>query len=121
MITSQRILVGRIGEVLDNFSKIILISNQNSSFDAKIGDSDTYGLVKGKGHFEAWLELIPKEKEVKIGDTVITSALGGIFPKNILVGEISEVQKSDVEPFQKAKINIGADIKGLRSVFIISQ
>ena len=120
VITNQKVLVGRIGEVLDNFSKIVLISDQNSSFDAKISDSDAYGVVNGKGHSEAWLELIPKEKEVKTGDIVITSALGGIFPKDILVGQIGEVQKSDVEPFQKAKIIMGVDIKGLKSIFIIS-
>ncbi len=118
-ITSQKVLVGRIGEVFDNFSKIILISNENSSFDAKIGGNDVYGIVKGKGHSEAWIELILKEKEVKIGDAVLTSALGGIFPKNLLVGEISEVQKSDVDLYQKAKINIGADIKELKTVFVI--
>jgi rod shape-determining protein MreC len=119
VITSQKVLVGKIGEVLDNFSKIILISSKDSSFDAKIGDSDAYGAVKGKGYFEVWLELIPKEKEVKIGDTVITSAFGGIFPKNLLVGEVVEVQKSDVEPFQKAKIEIYAKFQDLKTVFII--
>lgn len=118
-ITSQKVLIGRIGEVFDNFSKMILISNENSSFDAKIGDNDVYGIVKGKGHSEAWIELILKEREVKIGDTVLTSALGGIFPKNLLVGEISEVQKSDVDLYQKAKISVGANIKELKTVFVI--
>ncbi len=119
VITSQKVLVGRIGEVLDNFSKIVLISDKNSSFDAKISDSEIYGVVKGKGHSEARLELIPKEKEMKIGDIVLTSSLGGIFPKDILIGEISEVQKSDVEPFQAAKIEIYAKIQNLKTVFII--
>lgn len=120
VITGQKVLVGRIGEVLDNSSKIILISNKNSSFDAKIGDSDAYGVVNGKGRSEVWLELIPKEKEVKAGDAVLTSPLGGVFPKNILVGEINEVQKSDVNPFQKAKIEIYAKIQDLKTVFIIT-
>jgi len=119
VITSQKVLVGKIGEVLDNFSRIILISNKDSSFDAKVSDSDAYGVVKGKGHSDVWLEFIPKEKEIKIGDTVLTSPLGGIFPKDILVGEISEAQKSDVEPFQKAKIKIYAKIQDLKTVFII--
>lgn len=119
VITPQKVLVGRIGEVMDNFSKIILISNKDSSFDAKITNSDAYGVVKGKGRSEAWLELIPKEKEVKIGDIVLTSPLGGIFPKDILVGEIIEVQKSDVEPFQTAKIELSAKIQDLATVFII--
>ena len=121
VITSQKVLVGRIGEVLDNFSKIVLISDQNSSFDAKISDSDAYGVVNGKGRSEVWLELIPKEKEIKTGDVVITSALGGIFPKDILVGQVGEVQKSDVEPFQSAKIELSAKIRDLKTVFIIQR
>ena len=120
VITSQKVLVGKIGEVLDNFSKIILISNKDNSFDAKISDSETYGVVKGKGNLEAYFELILKEKEVKIGDTVITSSLGGIFPKGLLAGEIEEVKKSDVDPFQTARIRIGFKFKELKQVFIIA-
>lgn len=121
VITQEKILVGRVGEVYDNFSKVILISNKESSFDAKIPDTEIQGIVKGKGNLESFLDLILKEKEIKEGDLVITTSLGGIFPEGLLVGKVKTVKKSDVEPFQKAEISLFFDIKEIENLFIITK
>jgi rod shape-determining protein MreC len=119
VITSQKILLGRIGEVYENFSEVILISNKDSSFSAEIQDKDASGIVKGEGNLRLYLDLIPKNKEISKGEFVITTALGGIFPKGILVGEITEVKKTDIQPFQTAEIKPSFKIEELDSVFII--
>jgi len=149
VITSQKVIIGRIGEVYDNFSEVILISNKESSFDAKISEKDSYppeegaslsagtprlptalpaeggapiyGVVKGKGNLELYLDLIPKDKEISEGDFVITSALGGIFPQGLLVGEIKKVKKTDIEPWQTAEIYPSFQLKELDNLFIISE
>lgn len=82
VITKQKMLVGRIGEVNNNFSKVILISNKESSFVGKITDTDIFGEVNGKGNFKIFFERIPREKEIKDGDLVITTPLGRIFQKD---------------------------------------
>ena len=120
VITSQKILLGRIGEVYENFSEVILISNKDSSFSVKIQDKDASGIVKGEGSLMLFLDLIPKNKEISEGEFVITTALGGIFPKGILVGEITEVKKTDIQPFQTAGIKPSFKIDGLDGVFIIT-
>jgi len=120
VITQQKTLVGKISEVYENFSKVMLVSNKNSSFDAKISDSEIYGVVKGKGNFKLFLDLIPKEKEIKEGDFIVTTSLGGVFPEGLLVGEITEVKKLDVEPFQQAEIKPAFDIKEIENLFIIT-
>lgn len=119
VITEQRTLLGKIGEVYDNFSEIVLISNPEVSFDAKVSESDIFGVIKGKGRSEISLEFVPKEKELKSGSFVVSAALGGIFPEGILVGEIREIKKLDTDPFQSAKIKPGFDIKKLDKLFII--
>jgi len=121
VITQQKILIGKISQVFENFSDVMLISNKESSFDAKILDTETYGIVKGKGNFELYFDLIPKEKELKEGNFLVTSALGGVFPPGLLIGEIKEVKKSDVELFQKAEIKPAFDIKELEFLFVITE
>ncbi|MFH1894783.1 MAG: rod shape-determining protein MreC, partial [Patescibacteria group bacterium] len=74
---------------------------------------------KGQGALGAILDLVPREFEIKEGDSVLTSALGGVFPGGILVGKISKVEKNDVESFQKAQVQPSFDIKELEDVFII--
>lgn len=119
VITQQKTLVGKIDEVYKNFSKVMLISNKNSSFDVKISEKEIYGLSKGKGNFKVLLDLVPQDKEIKEGDLVLTTALGGIFPNGLLIGKIKEVKKSDVEPFQQAEINLSFDIKEIETLFVI--
>lgn len=120
VISQQKFLVGKISEVYENFSKVQLSSNKDSSFDAKIPDAEIYGLVKGRGSFKLFLDLVPYDKEIKKGDFVITASLGGIFPEGLLVGEIKEIKKLDVKPFQEAEIKPAFDIKELKSLFIIT-
>jgi len=120
VINQQKALIGKISEIYDNFSKIMLISNKESSFDAQVQERDLEGIVKGKGNFKVFLELIPKEKEIKEGDLLVTSSLGGIYPKGLLVGQIKEVQKSEIEPFQRAEIKSAFEVGEIEHFFIIT-
>ena len=120
VITSGKVLVGRIGRVFEDFSEVILISNKESSFEAKIAGQDIFGIAKGKGSLKVSLELIPREKSVSREDLVVSSSLGGIFPQGLLVGKVREVKKSDVEPFQIAEIIIGFTVDNLNKLFIIT-
>ncbi len=121
VITPQKLLLGRITEVYDNFSEVMLITNKDSSFDAKILDKDIYGVVKGKGDSDLYLDLVPKDKEVSAGDIIVTAALGADFPAGIIVGSIKEVKKSDIEPFQTAEMIPSFDLKVTDVVFVITE
>jgi len=65
VITEEKVLLGRIEEVYRNFSKVMLISNKKSSFDAEVQGKDVTGLVKGRGNFNLILDLVPYEKKRK--------------------------------------------------------
>lgn len=120
IITEQKILVGRISQVYDRFSKVMLISNKESSFDAQVMSCPSCsGVIKGKGNSKLLFELIPQEEKISQGDVVVSSALGGIFPDGLLVGEVKDVRKSDLESFQIAKIESFFDISQSKNVFII--
>lgn len=119
VLTGQRALLGKIGEVYENFAEVILISNSGSSFDAKISGTDTIGVVKGNGRSEIRLEFVPKDKELRSGSFVVSAALGGIFPEGILIGEVREVENLDTNPFQSASISPSFNLKQLDRIFII--
>lgn len=119
VISHQKILLGRISEVYRDYSRVKLISNKESSFDGKIVEKEILGAVKGKGNLKLFFDLVLPEPEITEGDLVETSALGGTFPKGILVGEIGEIKKSDVRPFYQAEILPLFDLGKLGMVFII--
>ncbi len=120
VITSQKTLLGQIGKVYKDFSEVVLITNKESSFDAKITGKDIYGVVQGKGNLEVSFNLLPKEEAIAAGETVVTSVLGGIFPPKLLVGMIKEIKKTDIEPFQTAELTLSFDLGELDNLFIIT-
>jgi len=119
IITQQKTLLGKVSEVYDGFSLVMLISNKNSSFDAKVPDSGIAGVVRGGGSLKLHLDLVPKDEELNEGDLIISSALGGIYPEGVLAGSVKSVKQSDVKPFYEADVIPFFDIKELESVFII--
>ena len=117
VINQQGALFGRVVKVYNNFSKVMLISNKNSVISVKVqqdqqqnGSGDVVvspeidGVIKGTGKFGAYLDLVPVDDTIKQGDLLVTSALEGIFPKDLLVGTITQVEKNDQKPHQQAQI-----------------
>lgn len=121
VITSQKVLLGRIGEVYGDFSEVVLTTNKDSAFDAVISGKDIYGVAKGKGNMGIFLDLVSKEEEIMEGDLVASAALGGIFPEGLLVGQVKEVEKTDIKAFQTAELVPSFDLKSLKEVFIIKK
>jgi len=119
VITQQKTIVGRITEIYENFSRVRLISSKESSFDAEIIERDILGVVKGKGGLKIYLDLIPRQKELKEGDLVTSASLGGIFPQGLLIGLIEKVKQSDVSFYQQAEISPFFNVEEIENVFII--
>lgn len=113
IISQQKALFGKVTEVQKNFSKITLISNKNSVVNVKIlkgeessSDSEVYGVIKGMGNFQAYLDLVPVDDTIEDGEVLITSSLEGTFPKDLLIGRITKVNKNDQSPHQQAEVKL---------------
>ena len=120
IITEEKVLIGRITELYDKFSKVMLISHKESSFDVKIlSQNECSGVVRGLGSLKLLVDFIPRDEELYQGDIVVTSAFGGIFTDNLLVGEIKTIRKKDVESFQQAEIDSAFNISQSEDIFVI--
>jgi len=120
VITSKKVLVGQVVEVYDNFSRVIMITHSQSPFfDVLIQPNMVQGVVRGKNGFKAEVDLINKEEEIEKGKGIVTK--GEVFPKNLFVGLVNEVVKTDAEPFQKASIQLLFDPRKIEKVFIIKE
>jgi len=125
VITEERVVLGKVSEVYNKYSKIMLLTSNKSSFDAKIftpekEEKNISGVVKGKNNLKVFLELISKDESINQGDLVITTRLGGVFPDNLLVGQIKEIRKKDIESFQQAEIDPAFNINDLNHLLIIT-
>jgi rod shape-determining protein MreC len=122
VVSEEKILIGRINEVFDNFSEVRLISHKDFTFSIEIEikeDKKISAISKGKGNFNIDIELLPKEVEFKRGNLVLTNGLGGIFPENLLVGEIASFKKAGLQPFSQAKLLPYFKTLNLEKLFLI--
>jgi rod shape-determining protein MreC len=124
VITPEKILVGKVGQVYQDFSQVLLISNKKTSLSAKIstetpGALEIAGLVKGDGNMRIVFDLVPQDKQIETGQTIVTSRLGGNLPPDLIIGQINRVYSSDIKPFQSAEIKSGFEIGRLDYLFVI--
>ena len=120
VVTAEKIVCGKVKEVYQDFSKVMLITSQESSFGAKIQGREASGLVKGQGQGFLLLDRIPKDIEIQENDIIVTISLGNVFPKGLLVGKIKKKSRSDANPFQQAELCPLFDINNLRSLFVVT-
>ena len=119
VITPANAAVGKIEEVFETTSKVMLLSHPANSFEAKIPREGVVGAVKGQGGYQAFLDLIPQESKVVQGDIVVSASLGGVFPEDLLIGEVKEVKTSDEKSFQQATLVLFFDVREAGLLFII--
>lgn len=121
VITTDKVLAGRVLEVSGSIAKVMLISHPDSFFDARIPGKDAVGIVKGKGKYQLLFDLVPKEAKLSLGDTVATSSLGGVFPQNLLVGQVQEIKSLDEEPFQRSTLNPFFNLQRENILFVVTK
>ena len=112
-------VVGRLVSVSPNYAKVLLIIDQNSAVDCIIQRSRDKGIVKGLSSKICELEYVLKTSDVVIGDKVVTSGLGRVFPKGIPVGEVIEVENISGELFKDIKITPMVDFSKLEELLVI--
>lgn len=119
-VLTDRGLVGRVTETAPHSSKIILITDPSSSVNALIQESRATGVVQGSIPQGLVMRYILQTEEVKPGDLVLTSGLGGRFPTRLIVGQVTSVVKRDVELFQEAHIRPSVDFGRLEMVMVLT-
>jgi rod shape-determining protein MreC len=110
---------GKIFNVTDSYSKLLLLTDINFSAAVRIQESRKEGIVSGTGTRKVALKYIPYEEEIKIGDIVITSGLDQLFPPGIPVGFISKIDKQGTGHFQVIEVTPYVDDSKVEEVLII--
>ena len=94
-VVNYRGLVGRIIDPSINNSKVLLLTDQNSSVSVKTISDGSFALIKGsEDGIHLVSSFIKEDKMPKLGDLLITSGTAQIFPPDILVGKINKIDQN---------------------------
>ena len=114
-------LIGRVIDIGDNWAKVMSIIDGGSSASFTVSRTQEGGI--GKGNLEGTMigQLFDMDSSVSKGDKIITSGLGGAFPKDLYIGEVSKVTKKSESLLMDVEITSDIDFNKLKSVFILKK
>ncbi|MDO9065592.1 MAG: rod shape-determining protein MreC [Chloroflexota bacterium] len=112
-------LLGRVVAAGNNFCRILLVNDSSSSVNVLLQSSRASGVASGQFGGTLLMKYIPQGEVVRLGDMVLTSGLGGNFPKGLVVGQVSQVRQKDIELFQEAVVESLIDFRRLEVVYLI--
>lgn len=113
-------LVGRVEDVAANAAWIRLVIDQGSAINARLQDARAEGTVFGQLQGGLRMDFITQEVQIEIGDLVLTSGLGGSFPPDIVIGQVTSVRQQEAALFQQAEVRPTVDFNHLELVAVIT-
>lgn len=120
VVLSDGILIGQILEAEATTASILPVVDSRSQINAEVVNSGATGIITGEHNLALVMDMIPQNKEVKEGDLVVTSGIGQLFPRGLLLGEVEEISTSNNALFQKAKVAPLFNFQDLQLVFVIT-
>ncbi len=114
-------VIGRVLDVSDRNSRVLLITDQGSAVDAIDQRNRVRGILCGKDANGCLLKYVRGNLDIKEGDLVISSGKDGIYPKGLRLGVVQAVYKDPVDLFQKIDVKPLVRLSALEEVLIIKR
>lgn len=114
-------VVGRVLDVSDRFSRILLITDPGSSIDAIIQRNRVRGILTGRDANTCHLRYVRSNLDVQVGDLIISSGKDGIFPKGLRLGTVQGVYKDPVDLFLRIDVKPLVRLNALEELLILKR
>ena len=118
-VINEQGLVGLITATSRSAAKVMLLIDRQSAVDAVVQRSRSRGIVRGSQGESLAFEFVVRDGDVQAGDVLVTSGLGGVYPKGLRLGEVVEVSASDSKMLRTASVRPAVDFGRLEQVFVM--
>ncbi len=119
-VVTQQGLVGRVSQVTAAAALVQLITDPSVVVNVRLEPSRAEALLSGSITGDIGLDMIPQDADVEPGALVLTSGLGGNYPPNVLIGQVTGVRSQDYDLFQSASMQPVVDFTHLEIVLVIT-
>jgi len=118
-VVTENGVVGLVTASSPHAGRTMLLLDAQSAVDVLVQRSRARGIVRGDGTDRLSFEFFVRGDDVQVGDIVITSGFGGVYPKGLRIGEILEVQPDGERLLQRALVRPAVDFGRLEQVFVM--
>jgi len=112
-------LVGYVYRATSNYSDVLTILDQNNRVDVVVERTRTHGIVEGVYDFKCALKYVIRNEPVEVGDKLITAGVGGIYPKGLKVGMITDISKENFGMTLSIEVVPSVDFDKLEEVLVL--
>jgi rod shape-determining protein MreC len=115
-------VVGRVQRVYGRYADVVLAVDPQASIDVIVPRSGSRGVVKGLGGDNVYackIEYLLRSEEIHEGDVVVSSGLGGVFPRDLPVGTIRHIEKKEFSMYQDVEVAPAVDFSHLGGVLVV--
>ncbi len=113
-------VIGQIISVSPTSSVVRLVYDENSSIPAMIQSNRAQGILNGSASGELSLDLVRSDLTVNVDDIVVTSGLGGVYPKGLPIGRVTSVERSSGALYLDISIEAFSRVQALEEVLVIT-
>ncbi len=118
-VVNQQGLIGRISAVTAGAARVQLITDPAATVNVHLQNSGAEAVLAGSITGNLSVDMIPQDTIVQAGELLLTSGLGGNYPPNILIGQVTSVRSRSFDLFQRASVQPVVDFSKLEIVLII--
>lgn len=112
-------VVGYIYRVTKHFADILTILDPNNRVDGIIERTRSHGILEGYGNNRCIMKYVTQSEPVILGDHVLTSGLGNIYPKGLIIGKISKIERESYGVTQFIEVRPTVDFSRLEEVIVL--
>ncbi|MDR0330227.1 MAG: rod shape-determining protein MreC [Chitinispirillales bacterium] len=117
-IVGEHGAVGKVSQVMGNMSMIQLLRDPSSRASVMVNRSRAVGILQTDNARDFFVRLRSHE-DAQAGDTIVTSGLGGIYPKGLTVGVVEKIDDKSNLLFKRAYIDFSVDFDKLEELFVM--
>lgn len=118
-VLNQDGLVGRISRVGRNVSQVLLITDSRNSVDVIVQRSREQGVFSMSSKKTGEVRYLPADADVKVGDLLISSGQGGVFPKGISVARVTKTNRREDQLFSQVEADPTVNFNKLEEVLLM--
>lgn len=118
VLSAQGSLIGTVTKAFDDQSFVRLITDSKSKVNAQVFESKAEGSLRGNPGRTLTLDLA--QADIKVGDRVVTSGLGGNYPPGVPIGVVSEVSGTTQDLFRKVKVEPVVRLSTAQTVLVLT-
>jgi rod shape-determining protein MreC len=119
VVVSEEGVIGKVIEVTPSISKVLLVVDKQSRIGGIVQRTRGMGIIEGTSFNTCRLNYLSRQSEAQAGDKVLTSGLGGVYPKGLYIGEIIKVHEGEYGLYKYADILPGVDFAKLEEVLVL--